>query len=36
MDFLYKICKKCEIEKELDQFYADKIKRDKSQKKEKV
>ena len=23
MDFLYKICKKCEIEKELDQFHKD-------------
>lgn len=23
MDFLYKICKKCEIEKELDHFYED-------------
>jgi hypothetical protein len=22
MDFLYKICKKCEIDKELEQFYA--------------
>jgi hypothetical protein len=28
MDFLYKICKKCEIEKELDQFYADKRNKD--------
>ena len=23
MDFLYKICKKCEIEKELEQFHKD-------------
>ncbi len=24
MDFLYKICKKCKIEKELEQFHKDK------------